>query len=114
MTSEIQAVLFDKKKWAKGKASRWLQMHNFRPIKDVHITGNFLRYRLRNPKKFKRLRIKHDPESGVSLIIGFMDRPGGEETLRGHCAPSALVPGRCNERIIPLYIRGRTRPEGPQ
>lgn len=66
----IQAVLFDKNRWTPKKASSWLRSHNYHPIKDVHETINNYRYRINEPEKYGKLRIKHLPD-GISLIIGY-------------------------------------------
>lgn len=47
--SNLQAVLFDKNYWTKSKASSWLADHKYKPIKPVHVTNNYLRYRLKHP-----------------------------------------------------------------
>lgn len=70
--SKIQAVLFQKSKWKTQKCRNWLQKNNFKPIKRVHITNKYYRYRIRRPKQFKRLRTKIiDKSNGIHLIIGF-------------------------------------------
>ena len=48
---KLQAILFDKKRYNTTKARRWLRSKNYVPIKRVHKTLNYLRYRLREPSK---------------------------------------------------------------
>lgn len=48
---KIQALLFDKNKFTTSEAREWLKKHKHKPIKRVHITENYLRYRLRPPNK---------------------------------------------------------------
>lgn len=64
----IQAVLFDRNKWTSAEARKWLKLHNYQPIKRVHITNNNLRYRLKQPFKTSRYITKH-LSNGVTLII---------------------------------------------
>ena len=49
--SQIQAIIFDKKKWTASKARNWLKKNRFKPLKAVHKTENYLRYRLKTPSK---------------------------------------------------------------
>jgi len=46
----IQAVLFGISDWSTNDARKWLKNHNVTPIKNVHKTANFLRYRIKAPK----------------------------------------------------------------
>ena len=48
--TKIQAILFEKDKFTTEKARRFLKKHNYKPIKRVHKTENYLRYRIRKPK----------------------------------------------------------------
>ena len=68
--SEIQAVIFEKAHWNTTHARHWLKMHDLKPIKRVHNVENFLRYRLADPKKFRRFITKKLP-NGIELIIGY-------------------------------------------
>jgi len=69
MSSEVQAVLFDKKKWSIRVAYTWVKTHLKTP-KKLHVTKNKLRFRLKDPNKYSKLRIKKLPK-GIELIIGF-------------------------------------------
>src|SRR5579885_2717298 len=68
--SNIQAIIFKKENWTENKAEKWLKMHNFNPIKNVHITENYLRYRLKNPNKLNEYRT-YDIGNGIKLILEF-------------------------------------------
>lgn len=68
--NQVQAILFKKDKWSSKKSLFWLKEHNYNPIKEVHITKNFRRYRIRNPDKFKRF-ITKKLKNNIDLIIGF-------------------------------------------
>lgn len=65
----LQSVLFDKEIYTTGQAREWLEKHNIVPIKRVHTTENFYRYRIRNPKDFNRFftkKIKY----GIDFVFG--------------------------------------------
>ena len=55
--SKLQSILFNKKKYTTISARKWLKNNDFQPIKRVHVTKNYLRYRLRHPYKNKQYRI---------------------------------------------------------
>jgi len=67
--SEVQAVIFDNKKWRTPSAARWLSAHGYRPIKRVHHTENYLRYRIRDPRKYGSFRLTKK-EGGIRLVLG--------------------------------------------
>ncbi len=68
--STVQAVIFNNKKWTSEKARSWLKSHEYIPLKRVHKTTNFLRYRIKDPSKFKRFTTKK-MSNGIELVIGF-------------------------------------------
>ena len=70
-SSSIQSVLFDRKIFTTTEARSWLSRNNLQPIKRVDKTKNLLRYRIKNPNKFKRFRIIQAPNSTVKFVIGF-------------------------------------------
>ena len=45
----VQAVLFDINDWSTDQARKWLYNNNHTPLKRVHKTSLFLRYRLIEP-----------------------------------------------------------------
>jgi hypothetical protein len=67
--STIQAVLFNKRYWNIISSHMWLIRHGIYPIKCPHVTNKYIRYRIKNPRYFSRLRIirihKH-----INIIIG--------------------------------------------
>jgi hypothetical protein len=69
--SEVESIIFDKKRWTPLHARRWMKEHYFAPIKKVHKTKNFYRYRINNPEKYKRYINKSISNNGIKLIIGF-------------------------------------------
>lgn len=67
--SSIQAIIFDNKIWTTTTARAWLKKHKHVPIKRVHKTLNYLRYRLIEPSKFKSFIMKR-VDVGVKIVIG--------------------------------------------
>lgn len=70
MPSKIQAIIFKKENWTKKSSSRKVKDLGFTPIKPVHETINYYRYRIEDPSKFDHFRIKSNSH-GYSLVIGF-------------------------------------------
>lgn len=68
MSDNIQAIIFNNKKWTPSKAELWLKQHNHKPIKPVHKTLNYLRYRLIPPYKDDQYMTKN-LDNGIKLII---------------------------------------------
>ena len=68
--SEVQAVLFKKDLITPREAKIWLRNNNLKAIKKVHATKNLYRYRINNPRKYKRMRYKKI-NNFISFIIGF-------------------------------------------
>jgi hypothetical protein len=56
MTTHIQALLFDKNHFTEKSAEKWINDHDYRPIKPMHETENYYRYRLHTPKGLRNLR----------------------------------------------------------
>ena len=46
----IQTALFGISDWSTNDARKWLKNHNITPIKNVHKTAHYLRYRIKTPK----------------------------------------------------------------
>lgn len=69
-TGEIQSVVFKATRYDAAKARNWLSEHNFKPIKRVDKAANTLRYRLRDPKKYKSFITKKIGK-GILFVIGF-------------------------------------------
>lgn len=70
MSGEIQAILFDSGVWTPSKARRWLAKHEYVPIKRVHKTENFLRYRLIAPRDNYTYRTKPVSDD-ILFVMGF-------------------------------------------
>lgn len=71
MPSEIQAVMFSKNDWNDEQAKRKLKSMGLHPIKPVHETANYLRYRIQDPGYYTRFAIK-PTSKGMKLVIGFI------------------------------------------
>lgn len=65
----VQAVIFNNKKWDVNTARKWLKEHDYKPIKHVDKTENYLRYRIREPA-FVNYVIKPLGFSGIKLVLG--------------------------------------------
>ena len=74
--SEIHSVSFlAKGGWTADKARKWLKEHDLKPIKrvdKVYVDGKLtqLRYRIKDPKQFKRFSTKKTGNN-INLIIGY-------------------------------------------
>lgn len=68
MQTTIQSVYFSKP-WTTTAAEKWLKAHNLKPLKSVHRTANYLRYRIHHPSKFQQLRTKK-LDQGIYLVFG--------------------------------------------
>jgi hypothetical protein len=65
----IQSIMFDKNMFDCTEARRWLKEHGYVPIKHVHKTKKYLRYRLINPDYLLYYyRTKHI-SNGIVFII---------------------------------------------
>jgi hypothetical protein len=69
--SNIQSVLFNKYYFTENEAKKWLNKYHEYPIKDVHETKHYYRYRLREPNNFKYFRIINSHDPNVKFVIGF-------------------------------------------
>lgn len=68
--SQIQSVLFDKSYYSRKSSLNWLIKHKLKPLKSVHITKNYYRYRLKDPKKYKYFRIISITDN-IKFVLGF-------------------------------------------
>ncbi len=71
MSRKVQAVLFSKEIYDTHSARRWLRRHNYTPIKRVHETTRFLRYRIREPDYNNYEYTTKYITTGIKMIIGF-------------------------------------------
>jgi len=66
----IQAIVFDKSTWNANDARKFLKRHKLSPIKRVHITDQYLRYRINEPIHGARYRMI-DFGDGIKAIMKY-------------------------------------------
>ena len=66
--SEVQSYLFDKSRYTTKTARLWLHKYNKVPIKRVHVTDAYYRYRMKEPIRGKEKRTIIISE-GIKAII---------------------------------------------
>lgn len=71
MVSKIQSIIFNKHEWKLKDAKKWLKIHGKIPIKKVHETKNYYRFRLKLPHQFKKFRMEPLYNHTVYLVLGF-------------------------------------------
>lgn len=72
----MQSILFDRTKWTAKKARNWLNKYNVIPIKRVHATKKFYRYRLRTPNKnLYYHRTISVPSDNLKIIMQYRKKP---------------------------------------
>lgn len=70
--SDIHSIAFmtNEATWTPKLAIEWLKLHDLKPIKKMRKENNQLRYRILDPKLFKRFSTKKT-KYGINLIIGY-------------------------------------------
>ena len=68
--SEVQSIHFSNKVWNINTAKKWLQKHNYKPIKTVDKTKTELRYRITEPSQYKKFVTMKSGKHGVNIILG--------------------------------------------
>lgn len=69
--SEIQSILFDKNKYDATKARKWLKRNKYKPIKRVHKTEKYLRYRIKQPNskyQYRTISFGKDIKAVIQII----------------------------------------------
>ena len=72
--TRIQAILFEKDKFDTKTARKFLKKHDYKPIKRVHKTENYLRYRIRRPKDktmYRMINFGDDIKAVIEIIKPF-------------------------------------------
>ena len=68
--SQIQAVLFKRSKFKNAtEARKALKGMKLKAIKRVDVTDNYYRYRINDPKKYKRMRFKRGKDFDLIFYI---------------------------------------------
>jgi hypothetical protein len=70
VSSKIESVLFNTKKWNLDDALSWSKSHGFYP-KVQKVTKDFIHLTI-NSGYYKRIRTKAIPRTGIELRIGFV------------------------------------------
>jgi hypothetical protein len=68
--SNIQAVYASVSDFSADDLLKWIKSHGLKPIKDVHISGENLRYRIKRPNPYKKYYTKVLPNK-VHLVIEY-------------------------------------------
>lgn len=68
---EVQSVLFNKKKYTKKQAEKWITENGYK-VKKVDLTDNLRRYRQLDPKSFNQntYRMKQIKGKDLMLVVG--------------------------------------------
>lgn len=66
--TEVHSVLFNRELFNTREATKWLKKHNFKPIKRVHKTEKYLRYRIREPE-YSKYRTQ-EIDNGILFVYG--------------------------------------------
>lgn len=76
MYSNIQSVLFNKHKYTLKQTEEWLKKSNPKiiPIKNVHETKNFYRYRIKIPDYEKNHYITFPLNNGIYFVLGYPNK----------------------------------------
>ena len=69
--THVQAIIFKRDLYDTDTARRWLRRHNYYPIKRVHVTINYLRYRLKEPDENKYDYRLKTITNGIKFVIGY-------------------------------------------
>lgn len=73
--SKIQAILFDNSYYTPYTARKWLRTHEYRPIKRVHKTKKYLRYRIIQPNNRYQYRIIN-LSNHINAVLMFKSNKG--------------------------------------
>jgi len=67
---EVQSVIFNRDTWSETRARSWLIAHNYKSGK-IDITPHALRFRQKDPARFKKLSFFTVPiaKGSIKLII---------------------------------------------
>lgn len=68
MSSKIHAVHFSKELFNKQTSLHWLFENGIIPMKNAHIEGNFIKYRIRSPNPHKPYFSKYVTDSILFIL----------------------------------------------
>lgn len=67
----VHSIIFKKNKWTIPSSQDWVYFHGYKPIKNVDITKNFYRWRIRDPSQFKQFVTKKIG-NGIEIVFGII------------------------------------------
>jgi len=67
LPNNIQSIIFNKKYYYPNDTKEVLNNLKIKPIKDIHETKNYYRYRINNPNKDKKYRT-YDTGYGIKIV----------------------------------------------
>lgn len=74
---QVQAIIFDRDIYTPNTSLKWVLSHGFKPMKAVHATQHYLRYRILDPARFKKRSFRTIPfgnsgDKGIKSIQGYL------------------------------------------
>lgn len=69
-SNEVHSILFSKSYWTPSSSLSFLKKNNYIPIKAMHETKNFYRYRLHPPSFYSRFFTEVDDKQHLQYVIG--------------------------------------------
>lgn len=68
--SVLQSIAFNRNSWNMKEVFDWLDNHNIFPMKEPHITKNYIRIRIQDPKKYSVIGSKKIQKDDIILYFG--------------------------------------------
>lgn len=72
---QLQSILFDKSHWTKHTIKGFLDYANIKPMKGFHETQNYIRVRIKDPKKFSQFKTIKMTDN-IEAVVGITHRGG--------------------------------------
>lgn len=81
----VQAILFSHSHWNADEARQWMKDHLYKPIKRVHKTAIYLRYRIQDPSQFNSYKTVSTSYAGkdIEFILSYRDREDPRAWVKG-------------------------------
>lgn len=67
--SKIQSIIFNKNMYTDKEAEEWIKDHGIKPIKKVHLSKNYYRFRIINPNYNEYKYYTKILKNGILAII---------------------------------------------
>lgn len=96
-----QALLFDRRQYNGATARQWARAHGYTPIKPVHLTKNFARLRIAEPRPAARYRMVSLTPHVRAVTMGSGARLGSLAPMmrRGRARGGFLSPETINRGL---------------